>query len=249
LAMVSALKKGIRDTLRRLGYELTRFHPRSSEAARLRAMLDAHGVNLVLDVGANIGQFGALLREVGYRGRIVSFEPLSSERDVLAKIAEKDPDWTLAPQEAIGSDDGEVEMHIASNSASSSPLRMLEAHLSAAPESRYIGKQRVPMRRLDTLAPGYLRQDSVTFLKIDTQGYEDRVLEGAKATLGRAVGIQLELSFVPLYEGQRLFDEMIERVRGSGFELWSLSPVLFDPRTGRTLQVDVTFFRPGIAAQ
>src|SRR5262245_43242867 len=108
--MVSALKKGIRDTLRRLGYELTRFHPRSSEAARLRAMLDAHGVNLVLDVGANIGQFGALLREVGYRGRIVSFEPLSSERDVLAKIAEKDPDWTLAPQAAIGSDDGEVEM-------------------------------------------------------------------------------------------------------------------------------------------
>jgi FkbM family methyltransferase len=238
------LKELVQATLHRLGYELKRFRPSDTDAGRLVAMLDAHDVNLVLDVGANIGQFGIKLREIGYTGRIVSFEPLSAARDALAKAGRNDPQWELADQAAIGSEDSEIEIHIASNSSSSSPLRMLETHLSAAPESRYIGTERVPLRRLDSLASGYLRQDSVAFLKIDTQGYEDRVLEGASETLGRVVGLQLELSLVPLYEGQRLADEMTERVKKSGFEIWALSPVLIDSRTGRTLQVDATFFRP-----
>src|SRR5580765_5169151 len=120
------LKELVQATLHRLGYELKRFRPSDTDAGRLVAMLDAHDVNLVLDVGANIGQFGIKLREIGYTGRIVSFEPLSAARDALAKAGRNDPQWELADQAAIGSEDSEIEIHIASNSSSSSPLRMLE---------------------------------------------------------------------------------------------------------------------------
>ena len=237
------LRRFVKSAIRGLGYDLRRFHPGSSDSAQLRAMLLSHEINLVLDVGANTGQFGTMLRRLGYRGRIVSFEPLSTEREQLMKARKNDPLWEIAPRAAIGSEDGEIDIHIAANSSSSSALNMLDAHSSAAPQSRYIGSERVRMHRLDSLAPGFLRQDSVVFLKIDTQGYEDRVLKGAEETLGRTTGLQLELSLVPLYEGQRLFDELIEQVKAAGFELWSLSPVLLDPQTGRLLQVDATFFR------
>jgi len=237
------LRRFVKSAIRGLGYDLRRFQPAGSDDAQLRTMLQSHGINLVLDVGANIGQFGKMLRELGYRGRIVSFEPLSAEREQLLKASKNDPLWEVAPQAAVGGENGEIEIHVAANSSSSSALNMLDAHASAAPQSRYIGSERVRMHRLDSLAPGYLRQDSVFFLKIDTQGYEDRVLKGAEETLARTTGLQLELSLVPLYEGQRLFDELIEHVKAAGFELWSLSPVLFDPKTGRLLQVDATFFR------
>jgi len=236
------LKRIVKSAVRGLGYDLKRLHPGSSDAAQLNAMLLSHGINLVFDVGANTGQFGNTLRESGYRGRIVSFEPLSAAREQLLKASKNDPLWEVAPQAAIGSKDGEIDIHIAANSQSSSVLNMLDAHSSAAPESRYIGSERVQMHCLDSLAPRYLRRDSTSFLKIDTQGYEEHVLKGASETLGLIAGLRLELSLVPLYEGQRLFDDLIEQVKALDFSLWALSPVLVDPRTGRLLQVDATFF-------
>jgi FkbM family methyltransferase len=237
------VKQLIKASMRRLGFELRRYRPESSEDARFMAMLSAHRVDLVLDVGANTGQFGQLLRTAGYGGRIVSFEPLSAARRQLVVESRNDPLWKVAPQVAIGSEDGEIELHIAGNSVSSSVLPMLKTHARAAPDSVYVGSERVPLRRLDAAASGYLRPDDNLFLKIDTQGYEDRVLQGAPGLLRRAVGLQLELSFVPLYEGQRLHDDMVAKLRVSGFELWNITPAFVDPRNGRLLQVDATFFR------
>lgn len=238
------MKSLIKRTIRHLGFDLRRYHPASSEVAQFMTMLSKHGINLVFDVGANTGQFGKMLRESGYRGRIVSFEPLSLAREQLLAESRNDSLWEVAPQAAIGSEEGEIEIHIAGNSQSSSVLEMLDAHSSAASESRYIGSERVPLQRLDSLVPSNLHQDSVSFLKIDTQGYEDRVLNGAEGILDRIAGMQLELSLVPLYEGQRLFGDLIEQLQATGFELWAISPVFIDPRSGRLLQVDATFFRP-----
>ena len=206
-------------------------------------ILSEHGINLVFDVGANAGHFGHYLRDAGYRGRIVSFEPLSTAWRQLLEASRKDPRWEVAPRAAIGSDEGELEIHVARNSVSSSILALHAAHTDAAPASGFIGKERVPLQRLDSLASEYLHSDSVPFLKIDTQGYEDRVLEGAGGIMNRIVGIQLELSLVPLYKGQRLGDELTERLKRLGFELWAMSPVLVDPQSGRLLQLDATFFR------
>lgn len=236
-------KSFFKRVIRRFGFDLRRYRPGSTDDAQFIAMLAAHRVNLILDVGANKGQFGRLLRDAGYKGRIVSFEPLAAARKGLALASEKDSLWEVAPQAAIGSEAGEIEIHVAGNSESSSVLNMLDLHAAAAPESVYVGSERVPLRRLDDLAQGYLQQDSVLFVKIDTQGYEDRVLKGAPNILARAIGLQLELSLVPLYEGQRLYDEMIDELKALNFELWGVTPTFVDPKSGRLLQIDATFFR------
>lgn len=239
----NTLKSHVTRFVRRLGLDIRLFRPASSESAQLMKILSAHGVNLVFDVGANAGHFGQYLRDAGYRGRIVSFEPLPAAWNDLLKASRKDPLWEVAPRAAIGSDAGELEIHVARNSVSSSILDMHESHTNAAPESGFIGKERVPLRRLDSLASEYLRSDSVPFLKIDTQGYEDQVLTGADGIMDRIVGIQLELSLVPLYKGQRLFDDLTEWLKRLGFEIWAISPVFVDPQSGRLLQIDATFFR------
>jgi FkbM family methyltransferase len=206
-------------------------------------MLSVHRINLVLDIGANTGQFGIYLRNAGYKGRIISFEPLSSARTELLTSSRNDPLWDVAPRAAIGSHDGQVEINVAKNSVSSSALNILEAHIAADPESQFIGKELVPLRRLDSIVFDYLDAGSRAFLKIDTQGYEDQVLKGATTLLGRIIGLQVELSLVPLYEGQQLFDDLSRRLRSLDFELWSIAPVFVDPKTGRLLQADVTFYR------
>ena len=228
---------------RSAGYELRRYQPTSSERAQLMTILNHHGVDLVFDVGANTGGFGRHLRELGYRGRMVSFEPLKSAHDKLLSTTERDKLWSVSMRSAIGAESGEVELHIAANSESSSVLEMCDAHSRAAPESHYVGHETVPLRTLDSLAGEYLGNDTKLFLKIDTQGFEEQVLRGAAKTLSRAFVVQLELSLVELYADQRLMPDMVELMKGIGFDLWGMSPVFSDPGSGRVLQMDGIFSR------
>ena len=229
--------------LHRVGFELRRFSVEQSENARFISMLRTHNVNLIFDVGANAGQFGVLLREIGFDGKIISFEPLSDAREILLNISKNDPMWQIALQTAIGEENGEIEIQIAGNSHSSSVLDMLDTHVRAAPDSKYIGKEKVALRKLDSIAPDYMDSNSIAFIKIDTQGYETQVMNGAKKLMSHIVGLQVEISLVPLYKGQCLFDEMLKKLKNDGFELWSISTVFSDPNTAQLLQVDATFFR------
>jgi FkbM family methyltransferase len=238
--MIKSLVKRI---IRGLGFELHYFRPAESESARIKAMLEWHRVNLVFDVGANVGQFGLYLREAGYKGRIVSFEPLSCAREQLISVCKKDPLWEVAPRMALGSNDGEIDIHVAKNLVSSSLLEMHDTHLIVAPESRFVGIERVPLRKLDSVAQDYLHEDSVVFLKIDTQGYEEHVLQGSNVLIDRLVGFEIELSLVPLYKEQSLFKDMIDKILSMGFDIWSIIPGFTNPQSARMLQVDVVFFR------
>jgi len=233
----------IRRGANKLGLDVTRYRPAASETGRLSAMLAHHKVNLVFDIGANTGQFASSLRRSGYVGKIVSFEPLSSAHAELLRSSQRDELWEVAPRVAIGDHEGEVDIHIAGNSVSSSILGMLDSHVDAAPTSHYVGNESVPMATMDTQASRYCDADTRSFMKIDTQGYEPQVLDGAQETLGKVMGVQLELSLVPLYEHQKLFDDLVDRVRSLGFSIWALWPALFDPDSGRMVQADATFFR------
>jgi FkbM family methyltransferase len=229
---------------RSFGLELRRFAPVSSYTAQLRAMLSWHRVDLIFDVGANAGQFGReLRRQVGFTGRIVSFEPMKAAHERLGAEARKDPLWDVAPRAAIGAQEGTVTINVAANSVSSSVLPMLEAHARAAPDSTYTDIETVRLATLDALTPGYYGQDSTAFLKVDTQGYEGEVLKGAPRTLARVIGVQLELSLIPLYTGQLLMPELVEFMRDTGFDPWAITPAFTDPENGRLLQVDAAFFR------
>lgn len=233
----------VRHLLNSIGFDLRRYRPERSESGRLATMLAHHGVDLVFDVGANMGQFARSLRRSGYPGRIISFEPLSVAHHKLVKASRRDSSWTIAPRMAIGDHEGKMEIHVSGNSVSSSLLEMLDVHSAAAPGSRYVSKEIVTITRLDRVAADYASAASVSFIKIDTQGYEDRVLNGANDFLNSVKGVQLELSLVPLYEGQQLFDSLFSRLQGLGFSIWAIWPGFCDPRSGRMLQVDATFFR------
>lgn len=242
--MLSSVKQRIKRVLHAAGIEAHRYHPSSSPLARLMAALSHFNIDLVFDVGANEGQFANELRAGGYSERIVSFEPLSAAYRRLVQTSSDDTAWHVHPRCALGSATGEIELNISGNSVSSSILAMLPTHSKAAPESAYLGRETAPLTTLDQVAPPYLAGANAPFLKIDTQGYEWQVLDGAHATLPMVRGILMELSLVPLYEGQQLWRESIERLEAEGFVLWALQPVFIDPANGRTLQWDGLFFRP-----
>ena len=218
------------------GYEV-RKHP----AVRRARMFAAHDIDLVIDVGAASGGYGTQLRKFGYTGRIVSFEPLDSAFAELSKVIAGDSAWT-ARQAALGSDAGKSVINIASNSDSSSLLPMESAHTEAEPSVGYVGQQTVTVARLDDLIDEIATPESRIFLKIDAQGFEKEVLGGAQATLQRCRGLQLELSFIPLYAGGMLVDEAIRTAYDAGFQMVGVEQG-WAAESGQMLQADGVFFR------
>jgi FkbM family methyltransferase len=241
---ITAVKNVTRSALRRIGFDLIRYNPQKSHEAALARLLAVREIDTVLDIGANEGQYATMVRRAGFQGKIISFEPLAEAHSKLRQAAAPDPLWMVAPRMALGDHEGTLLMHVAANSASSSALSMLDAHLQAAPEAAYIGCETVPVSRLDTVAEDMQVDGQNLFLKIDVQGFEPKVLEGAPRLLGRIRGVQLELSLVPLYDGETLFLSQVDCLARKGFELWGLMPSFIDKKTGRTLQVDGIFFRP-----
>ena len=250
------MKQGIRKLLRQSGFDIVRYYPSAWErakavdtqrkGAKFLKMLTLHEIDLVLDVGANVGQYAQGLLEIGYQGKIISFEPLSSAYEQLLSTCQHHSNWEVAPQCAVGDVNGEVEINIAGNSESSSVLDILPAHVEAAKKSAYVGSEKVKIYQLDKLVSPRLNEFQAPFLKIDTQGYEDKVLQGAAKILPQVQGLYLEMSLVPLYQGQILFEQMLAMVTEMGFSLYNLNPGFFDYRTGRLLQVNGTFFREQI---
>jgi FkbM family methyltransferase len=236
-------KRLVRSLFLRAGLDLHRLTPAADPYVQLHFALKANAIDLVLDVGANTGQFAAGLRRIGYAGGIVSFEPLSAAHAKLAAAAKDDASWAVHPQCAIGDEDGEIEINVAGNSVSSSVLPMTDTHAAAAPGSAYVGRERVRLARLDSVAGEYLAGSAKPFLKIDTQGFEWQVLEGARETLPKLKGILCEMSLVPLYAGQRLWKDTLAKIESEGFSLWALQTGFTDPKDGRTLQMDGIFFR------
>jgi FkbM family methyltransferase len=229
---------------RRAGIDVSRYHSGLDWQHQFVNQLESHQVDVVLDVGANSGQYAAGLRSSAFKGRIVSFEPLSGPFSLLEGKASTDPLWDCQ-QCALGDSDGTISINVAGNDGqSSSVLPMLKSHRDAFPSANYIGTEEVPIHRLDSLAPEILRPTDVAFLKIDVQGYEKTVLAGGKSTLAdRCVGMQLELSLMALYEGDMLIREALDLVYSMGFTLTGLLPCFSDSRNGRMLQADGIFFR------
>jgi FkbM family methyltransferase len=236
-----ALQRG----LRRAGFELHPYRPGpvpQEEDVRRAKLLRAEGVDLVLDVGANVGQYAKRLRLAGYEKRIVSFEPLSDAFAALERNVTGDPLWT-ARRLALGDEDGAADIHVAGNSWSSSLLDMGERHLASAPESAYVGSESVPVARLDTIWDDVVRDGERVFLKLDVQGFEMHALRGATQQLDRVAGVQVELALTKLYEGDSPWREVVDHLEERGLRLAGVEPGFEDPETGRMLQADGVFVR------
>ena len=230
----------VRRLVRTLGFDVERKRP------VLVDFLHEHGVGTVLDVGANVGQYARRLRQWGYRRRIISFEPLAAACETLRNNAARDPMWDVC-EFGLGAEDRAGTIHVSEASVFSS-IFAARAELHAAyPSARAVSTQEIALRRLDSLFEELPREGGAVFLKIDAQGYEREVLRGAKRTLPSVVGVQLELSLTPLYEGETTLADMVRMMEDHGFRMVLIEPVAYDPHSHSLLQVDCIFFRPGAA--
>jgi FkbM family methyltransferase len=241
--MKSSIKDALRSLAEAAGFEVRKTSVYTSPKLRHHLLFSQLQIDLVVDVGANTGQFAHQCRAAGYNGEIISFEPSTAAHGSLLQSAKADPLWNVADRMALGAADGEIEINIAANSYSSSILPMLESHLSAAPASRYLHKEKVPIRRLDDALVPFVPLDRRIFLKLDVQGYESQVLAGATQLLAHTLAVQLEMSLLPLYEGEVLMPGICATMTDCGFELWDFEPSFRDSTTGRLLQIDGIFTR------
>jgi FkbM family methyltransferase len=238
------LKQEIIESIRRIfhvfGFDIVRFN---NIQATLMKELKQHHINLIFDIGAFVGAYAEAMFRAGYTGRIVSFEPQAQLHERLIRLSKKYSGWIIHERCALGSQEQVSYLNIAGNLASSSLLPMLKKHIDALPTSRYIGKEEVPIKTIDSIVDQYFYPSQYLFMKIDTQGFEHEILTGAKNTLSILTGIQLELSLTPLYQGEVLYDEMIQMLSQNGFTLEDIIPGFRDLSTGRLLQADFLFFR------
>jgi FkbM family methyltransferase len=236
---VQQLKDFIKWSAARVGVDIR--SSKHTESAILGSILRRLRPISVLDVGANVGQYAQRLRAAGFRGTVVSFEALEGAHGRLVEAARADPTWIVAPRAAVGAHAGTLDFNVSADVVSSSVLPVTKLLQEAAPRVTYVGHERTPCVRLDSLT-GLLPEGNL-FLKVDTQGYELEVLRGASALLPRIVAMQLELSLIPLYEGAPAMTEVLQHVQSRGFELFQLVPALRDERSGRLMQAEGFFVR------
>lgn len=207
---------------------------------QLLCILDHSGIELVLDIGANHGQYARSLRDHGYRGEIRSFEPLPDLNQELQQQALSDPNWSIEPPAVIGATNGRVAFSRSAEDDMSSVLKQAELQERISPSSAIVDVIELDEIRLDQ----HLRQlTRPTHLKLDVQGYENAVLEGCGELLEQFATIQLELALVPIYQGEVLWQDMIAKLNHAGFDLHLIIPGYFERKIARQLQIDGVFVR------
>lgn len=230
----------VNNLLQKVGHKLTRYNVRTDDILRKNAILEKYQISLLMDVGANNGTFGKEIRTAGYKGTIISFEPLNNMFSILKKTAKNDDNWIINNY-ALGAENSEQEINISANYHSSSILNILETHTKAEATAAYIGKQKIQIKKLDNIFNEYKENNLEVYLKIDTQGYEMNVLKGAEQSLQYINTIQLEMSLQALYTGQPLYNEIFTFLWSKGYKLIDIEPGFTDIRNGTMLQFDGIF--------
>jgi len=170
------MKNLIKKILRKKGIQLKRY-PEDDFVRRMK-IVDNYNIDTLFDIGANAGQYSSNMRELGYRKKIISFEPLKSAFEELKKASLKDNNWVINNY-ALGNENIKSMINVAGNSYSSSILNMLPTHLKSAPESNYIAQEEIEIKTFDSIFNSFCNKEDRVMIKIDTQGYEKNVLEGA----------------------------------------------------------------------
>lgn len=221
-----------------LGVSIRPYTPSTHHDLRLMRALKHFEIDLVLDVGANIGQYGVKLYSEGYNGKIISFEPIPRCHAVLVKEASNFKNWEVFEPCAIGDGNYTSEIHISKNTVSSSLLNMSDTHVQGAPDSVYIDKEEIQVKSLDSLGIDF---DRNIFLKIDVQGYEFNVLKGAESLLSKIRLLSVELSLAEVYDGATNWKTILQYLEDKGFYLYGLNTAFVNNETGQVLQIDGIF--------
>lgn len=196
------------------------------------------GIEVVLDIGANVGQFGLDLRRHKFDGHIISYEPVRESFNKLQSKVKNDELWTIC-NKAVGNKKGFFKINISGNSGlSTSFLEMSKEHEMYFPNSKFISSETVEVVTLNDEITIKKVNPSKSVLKVDAQGYEHEVLMGAKQHLKLFHFIYLELSLSPLYEKESSFLEIINFLHENNHQIIDMFRGTVTSN-GKLLQVDV----------
>jgi FkbM family methyltransferase len=239
----TAIKKIADMLLHPLGLNIERYFGKELPLKKLAQIAKENNIDLLLDVGANTGQFSIKMIEAGFNKQVISFEPLSSAHSLLIKNAEKYKNWKIFEKCAIGDIDGEIPINISLNSHSSSILKVNKEHTDAAPSAAIFDTETVNIKKLDSILPEFDSYKNV-LLKIDTQGFEKHVLKGAEKLIAQKVKIiQLEMSLLALYDGVMSFEDMLHYLKELNFKLLFYSPGYINRETEEIQQIEGYFIK------
>jgi FkbM family methyltransferase len=219
----------IKRFLRRFGYDVVTYRP-------FLELLPKWGIKTVLDVGANEGQFAMELRSAGYTGAIFSFEPTRKAFECLKNNSRNDARWQVV-NSGLGSTNEKLIVAVPEDSRLTSVLPPTKSQL-------FSGEETIRLQRLDIWLSemSEIKIDlSTTCLKLDVQGYESEVLEGAGNALPQFGAIMAELAICQSYEAQPYIDDIIPSLRNKGFDLWVTRRGLWTPHGNREFEIDGLF--------
>ena len=197
-------------------------------------------IDYVLDIGANEGQFAEEIRKYGFKKDILSYEPMTSAYKKLSKKSKSSNNWKIY-NNGFGDKVGQKTLNISQNSVSSSILSLNKKSLIYEPKSKYVAKETINLTTLNKVLTQNKFKKKKIFVKIDTQGYEKKILLGASKVLKKIKGIMLEVSVVAIYKGERDFIEMIKFMKKKGFYVWAIERGFSNKNTGRVFQLDIIF--------
>jgi len=238
----------VKRPLNALGLDIVRLSVNSTDTKQFEPSeankfiwLSRLNINTIVDIGAHIGEFAMMVYQILPKASIISFEPLEEAFRQLNFNMRTVPNFK-AFNVALGDQDSETDMHRNEFSPSSSLLPMANLHKEAFPFTSREGLEKVRIRRLDDVLKGQYLEDNI-LVKIDVQGYEDRVIVGGENLLSRAKLLIVETSFQTLYERQPLFDEIYHLLRRKGFKYMGNLHQLRSPVDGCVLQADAIFIK------
>jgi FkbM family methyltransferase len=232
LSLGATTKKALRGLLRRFGCDIAPFPLESWYLLRndLLALFADLKVDCVLDVGAHTGEYGSFLRDIGYKGFIVSFEPVPENYAELKVRSRRDPKWRVLPY-ALGEENTSRAMHVTGSTVFSSflsPNRLGTDLFSTMAEVKRT--EVVEVRRLDSILSECVEgiHDPRIYLKMDTQGWDIQVLVGASGVLDRVLALQSEISVQNIYSGMPGYLESLSLIGRMGFKPVGFIPVSRD---------------------
>lgn len=234
----------VRKIINTFGIDVVRYP--TYDMVNVKNILNTLDIDLILDVGANIGQYVKFIRQSGYEKNIISFEPLKVEYQKLIEKNSKDTQWT-GYNIAFGDEDGNHIINRSENSVSSSLLEPIKDFTIDKFEGigiQTVAKEEIKVSKLDTFFqdnPELLVRN--IFLKMDVQGFEMEILNGGLNTLHQFKAIQIELNFNPVYHGSHNYESIVSFLKERNFKLIYLIPGFANPKTGELIESDGIFVK------
>ncbi len=211
--------------LNKYGYESIRKKKSPSLKSHLFNLIDQYLIDIVIDVGANHGQFGKLLRSIGYQGEILSFEPSKKSFEILSKVSSQDERWKIYPL-GLGDKKTSEQINIFESSDFNSLLQPSDMGKTTFKNKlKKLHSEFIHIETLNRILTPHQLKGKRVFLKMDTQGYDLNVFKGASKYYSNIACLLTEISLQQIYQKMPNYHETLSFYESKGFAISGFYPV------------------------